>query len=828
MTAGTEQNKQIIIKQLPQYMLSLSQHGIIQQHAEQAGDQGLALYQYDEIDKARRAKYNFEPNPATGENIFWTVNPFFELPVKIGIDPNCMSSRPPTTVLHQMIATVEKFGERLALSVKRDGKHLNWTWLDFYNDILTFARSAIYHGFRHKMGTSIIGFNSPEWVIGNLGTIFANGVAAGVYTTNNSDSAFYVADHSESFIIITEDQGQTEKFIQKLPQLQHAAVIIQYTGKLKPEHEAAIAAFNNKVVGVQQKKTLYMWDQFMAVGNDKTKGNTPQINAELQQRMMLQQPGSCCSLIYTSGTTGNPKAVMLSHDNLTWCAGSALCEVDICENDRFVSYLPLSHVAAQILDIYIPMITGASLTFATPNALKGELVETLQQVRPTVFFGVPRVWEKIYETMKELSKQNNAFKRNLILYAKSVGYTANLTKIQNSTGFFTQLPNRKNIQPEHEHLGYQYYFFKKMIFNMIKQQLGLDQTRFRATAAAPISKEILDFYISIDLPLLEIYGMSESTGPHTINFPHRQKLYSVGTPFPGAYMMLDNCTRNKQTSTAEGDVSNYDGEILMWGRHICMGYLKDQTNTLSTIDVKGYLHTGDVGRVDQYGFLSITGRIKELLITAGGENVAPVPIEDEIKANTQDIVSNVMVIGDRQKYLTAFVTLKCEELGDGGISTTLTESCVANIAAFQNEDGARTPASAATAAKTPESRNIVKILTATPNGDDYLYFLQQQIYSILTHGVQVANGVAVSNAAKVTKYVILPNDFSVANAELTPTMKLKRKVVLAKYESVMDLLYPIDPADKEANTAPKEPAAPHFKVIDVAQHAKTLQQVAKL
>eukprot|EP00461_Guttulinopsis_vulgaris_P002185 UN02186 len=390
-------NKQVIVKPLPQYMLTLSQRGVTQQNLDDA------LKNCDEVDKARRLKYNYEVNPTTGENLLWTVNPFYELPIKLGTDPNCMSSRPPTTILHQMIATVEKFGQRKALSVTRGKLTIEWKWVDFYNDVLTFAKAALYHGFRDKMGTSIIGFNSPEWVIANIGTIFANGVAAGIYTTNTADAAFYVADHSESFIIVTEDVGQTAKFISKLNDLKHVGVIIQYTGDIAQQHIDAVNTFNANTPK-ELHKYIYTWKQFMEIGADNTKGDTPVINEKLRIAMLAQNPGNCCSLIYTSGTTGNPKAVMLSHDSITWTAASALCEVDICENDRCVSYLPLSHIAAQILDIYIPMLTGASVTFATPNALKGELVQTLQAVRPTIFFGVPRVWEKIYETMKEIFK----------------------------------------------------------------------------------------------------------------------------------------------------------------------------------------------------------------------------------------------------------------------------------------------------------------------------------------------------------------------------------------------------------------------------------------
>jgi long-chain-fatty-acid--CoA ligase ACSBG len=750
----------IVIKPLPKYMTLLSNSGMV-------NNKDVPI------------------DPTTGKNLQWTVDPSVELPIRLGVDPTCMSSRPPTTVIHQFTTTVQKFPQRPALKVKRNGVFIEWTWAEFYRDVLLFAKAAVAAGLPRHGGVAIIGFNSPEWLIANLGAVFAGGMSASIYTTNNAEATWYIANHSQSALAVCEDPSQVQKYVTTMDRLPELRVIIQYTGTLNEQHKASIEATGRK---------LYLWADFLqtvmsptttpptatttTTTTTKSSSKSPPIlvnplNGDdetttlLKQRIAEQQPGHCCTLIYTSGTTGNPKAVMLSHDNLTFTAAASLCEIDINETDRFVSYLPLSHVAAQLLDIHIPMLTGASVTFATPDALKGELVQTLQSVRPTVFFGVPRVWEKIYEKMKEISSKNSYLKQQLVLYAKSIGHSANLIKINATSG-----ARPLTAQQQAQQMPYMYSLFEKMIFSQVKTQLGLDQTRFRATAAAPISKEILDFYMSLDMPLLEIYGMSESSGPHTLNLPHRQKLYSVGTTFPGAYMMLHNVDKDG------------NGEICMWGRHVFMGYLRDEQNTMATVTKDGYLHTGDVGKVDNFGFLSITGRIKEILITAGGENVAPVPLEDEIKAQLST-VSNVVVIGDKRKFLSAFVTFKTNEDADGTPTDILTDGCFDQLSQAGLDLGGE--------------KSIKKLLADETT--------KKMLYAYVQEGIKHANSKAVSAAQAIQKFVILDTDFSMNAGELTPTLKLKRKVVLAKYDAIVEQMY-----DENAPPQAIAPVAPTAKL----------------
>lgn len=427
---------------------------------------------------------------------------------------------------------------------------------------------------------------------------------------------------------------------------------------------------------------------------------------------------------------------MLSHDNITWTTGSLRDVVDVNSSDRLVSYLPLSHVAAQLIDIHAPMLVGGCVCFAQPDALKGSLVQTLNEVRPTIFFAVPRVWEKIEEKMRAVGAANGPIKQAIGNWAKQLGIVGSYAKIHN--------------QP----LPWGWTLADKIVYSNVKQALGLDQCRYRATAAAPISRETLEYFMSLDLHILEVYGMSESSGPHTVNSPGNTLMFSVGRPFPGAYHKLDQ-------PDAKGN-----GHILMWGRHVFMGYLKGEKETEETITSDGYNKTGDLGRVNEQGYLYITGRIKELLITAGGENVAPVLIEDAVKAELP-VISNVMVVGDKRKYLGALITLKTDPDKEGNPGPYLTET-VCN--AFKAAGVQNIKYGSTTTADIKKDPTVRK-------------FIQQ--------GIDKANKNVISQAQRVSKWLLLDKDFTL-NDELTPTMKLKRRVVVEKYAAEIESLYAED------------------------------------
>lgn len=446
----------------------------------------------------------------------------------------------------------------------------------------------------------------------------------------------------------------------------------------------------------------------------------------------------CCHLVYTSGTTGPPKGVMLSHDNLTFTA-KRLCDIFYMKDkvERLVSYLPLSHVAANICDIFVMMTSVGTVYFADKNALKGTLTATLQEALPTLFFGVPRVWEKIYERMLEVGRHNKGLKRQIGSWAKKTGLEHNLNILNGGA-------DRATLK---------YKIANTIVFQKVKTALGLNKCQRFYSAAAPISKEILEYFMSLDIRILEIYGMSECSGPHLSNTYENQKIGTIGKELAGFH--------NKIKDVQNEEVKGKGGEICALGRHVMMGYLFNETKTKEVFYEDGWLKSGDIGFEDEDGYVTISGRIKELIITAGGENIPPVLIEDAIKKELP-CLSNVMVIGDRRKFLSCLLTLKVDVDPD----TLIPQPTLAPIALDW----------CATVAKS-SAKTVSEALA------------DELVSKAIQSGIDKANEAAISNAQKVQKWTLLTDDFSVPGGELGPTLKMKRHVVMEKNSSTVENFY---------------------------------------
>ncbi|NXG79459.1 ACBG2 ligase, partial [Baryphthengus martii] len=568
-------------------------------------------------------------------------------------------------------------------------------------------------GLERFHGVCILGFNSAEWFIADIGAILAGGLAAGIYTTNSPEACHYIAENCRANVVVVENDKQLQKILEVQHKLHHLKAIVQYREELK-----------------EKRPNLYSWSEFMDLGKDVP-------DAQLSEIIKSQKPNQCCTLIYTSGTTGQPKGVMLSHDNLTWtgmAAGRFIMFSEATETqDVVISYLPLSHIAAQMTDIWSAMKFGLQVFFAQPDALKGSMVDTLREVRPTAFLGVPRVWEKIEEKIKSMGAKSSTLRRKVASWAKEVGLQTNL-KWMNG---YSEVPVNFRLA---DHL----------VYRKVRKALGLDRCTKCCTGAAPISRETLEFFLSLNIPLFEVYGMSESSGPHTVSMPQAFRLTSCGKEVTGC-----------RTLIYKPD-SNGNGEICFSGRHVFMGYLNMEEKTKEAIDEDGWLHSGDLGRHDKDGFLYITGRIKELLITAGGENVPPIPIENAVK-NAVPIISNAMLVGDKAKFLAMLLTLKCNvniETGEPGddLAPEALEYCQ------------RLGSKATRASEIISSRD-------------------KAVYAAIQNGIAAVNERAVSNAQKIQKWVLLEKDFSIPGGELGPTLKLKRHEVAQKYKEQIAQFY---------------------------------------
>lgn len=576
--------------------------------------------------------------------------------------------------------TVKKHGARTALKVKRGGAWHATSWEGYLALARRAGRALVALGMEKGESVVLIGFNSPEWVISDMGAILAGGVPAGIYTTNSPEQCRYIAAHSEARVAFTENELQTKKILEIRNELPRLVAIVQMTG-------------------VSPSEVVLSWDSFLAKGDTVT-------DADLDARIAAQSPDDVCTLIYTSGTTGDPKAVMLTHDNLTWTADTLVSQLRFGPDDVGLSYLPLSHIAEQMLTLHGPMRMGSTVYFGESVEA---LPENLREVRPTYFLGVPRVWEKMQAKMQAAGASAPPLRKKLVVWAKKMGLAG---------GYAEQ---RGEPKP------FLYPLAKKLVFDKVRERLGMDRLRVAVTGAAPISKDTLEFFLSLGLPLLEVYGMSECTGPASFSAPDAYRTGKAGRIVPGTELKI-----------AE------DGEICYRGRHVFKGYLKDTGATQAALDTDGWLHSGDIGTLDGDRFVQITDRKKDLLITAGGENIAPQVIEGALKS--LPAIGQAVVLGDRQKYLAALLTLDPERVAQEA------EEC--GSPARDVESASKDPV--------------------------FFAHMEKQVAKI---------NATLARVQTIKKFKLLPIDFSIDGGELTPTMKIKRKVVNEKYKAEIEALY---------------------------------------
>ncbi|XP_039072738.1 long-chain-fatty-acid--CoA ligase ACSBG1 [Hyaena hyaena] len=630
--------------------------------------------------------------------------------VHLRVHPTC-PQRPYT--IHQMFrSTLDKYWSLSALGVKRQGVWEDISYSQYYLLARRAAKGFLKLGLERAHSVAILGFNSPEWFFSAVGTVFAGGIITGIYTTSSPEACQYIAHDCQANIIVVDTQKQLEKILKIWKNLPHLKSIVTY-GEAPPRKMADV----------------YTMEELMGLGDELP-------DETLDAIISAQQPNQCCVLIYTSGTTGSPKGVMLSQDNVTWTVrhSSQVSSIQMAEvqQEVVVSYLPLSHIAAQFYDLWTSIQWGAKVCFADPDALKGSLVNTLQEVEPTSHLGVPRVWEKIKERIQEVAAQSGFIRRKMLLWAMSVTLEQNLT-----------CPS-SDLKPFTARLA------DYLVLAKVRQALGFTRCRKNFYGAAPMSIETQHFFLGLNIRLYAAYGLSETSGPHFMSGPDNYRLNSCGILVPGCLVKLVN-------KDAEGV-----GEICLWGRNIFMGYLNMEDKTREAIDADGWLHTGDLGRLGEDGFLYIMGRLKELIITAGGENVAPGPIEEAVKVELP-IISNAILIGDQRKFLSMLLTLKCT-LDPHTYAPTdqLTEQAVE----FCQRAGSR-------------ATTVSEIMARR----------DEAVYRAIDEGIQRVNMRAAARPHHIQKWAIVHKDFSIAGGELGPTMKLKRFIVLDKYKDVIDSFY---------------------------------------
>ena len=586
----------------------------------------------------------------------------------------------PLRVLDVLDRTASAHATLPAVRFKHDGRWHSLDWRGYRERVRATARGLMALGLGAGEHVVIIGFNRLEWFLADLGAIAAGGVPAGIYTTSSPGQCEWIARHCDARIAVVENEEHLAKFLAVRDQLPALRAIVLMEGE-------------------SDDPTVWAWPRMMALGATVAE-------SALEERLAAQRADDVCTLIYTSGTTGEPKAVMLTHDNLTWTAAAAGALIAITPGDDAISYLPLSHIAEQITTLHGAMQHGACTWFAESMEKLGE---NLRDVRPHYFLGVPRVWEKMMERMQAAGAAAPPAKRKLVRWARELGLAG---------GYATQSGGRAPTL---------YAVADALVFRKVRRALGLDRARVLVTSAAPIAVSTLEFFLSLGLPICEVYGMSECTGPATISVPTAYRTGRAGRPFPGTELRVAD-----------------DGEICMRGRHVFAGYFNDAAATADTVDADGWLHSGDIGMIDEFGYLRITDRKKELIITAGGENVAPQFVEGQLKSIP--LVSQAVAVGDRQRYIAVLLTL----------------------------DPQKIPLVAA------EVGSPARDLTTAIQDERVLAYLQREIDRV---------NARLARVQTVKRFAVIPTEFSIEGGELTPTMKLRRRVIAEKYEAEIRGLY---------------------------------------
>jgi len=507
--------------------------------------------------------------------------------------------------------------DRVALREKNRGIWREISWAEYWDRVETFAHALVANGIQPGDRVAIHSDNRPEWVYTDLGSIAARAVCVGLYPTNPTSEVEYLLEDSSSRVLIVEDEEQADK------------VLAVPTADL-PDLEM-IVYLEHRGVDAYDDPRLMSWDAFMKSGAAHRQAHP----GSVADRMAAAGPSDLAYLVYTSGTTGPPKGSMLTLDNLEFAAQEiagmeGIVAGGTTENDLIVSYLPLCHIYEKLFSVVIGTAGGVPVHF-------GESLDTLvadmRDVQPTIVQGVPRIWERIHAAIQVRLASASRLKRfNTALWLKAARYIG-----------------RTLVRREGRHTPLTWVLYRLgnlFLYRSLRERVGLRRVRHAVSAAAPIAPEILEFFMSIGVPIYEAYGMTENSGVATTNRPGRVKLGTVGEAYPGCEIRLDEET----------------GEILTRHRAVFAGYWNKPDATARTIDDQGWLHTGDVGVWVDGTHVRIVDRIKDIIITSGGKNISPSEIENSLK--TSPFIKEAIVIGDRRKYLTALIGIEFDVVSE--------------------------------------------------------------------------------------------------------------------------------------------------------------------
>jgi long-chain acyl-CoA synthetase len=593
------------------------------------------------------------------------------------------------TVADALAATVAAYGDRPAYSDKADGRSewRTYTWQQMYDAAREVAAALVDLGVEPGRTVAIMATNRIEHLVADMGAVLAGAVPMSIYNTLSHEQIAFIAGQSRPAAVFVETADHLDRW---------RTALTSGSGVLA-------------VVGISD--VSFDDDRFTTWESLVERGRAVS-HDEVDARTAALRPEDPATILYTSGTTGDPKGVELSHRNVLFDCEAGLRIIGPESTILSVSYLPYAHIAERILSLYNPQYHGDSHMYlvADPSLLLGALGE----VHPEEFFGVPRVWEKIQSGVAGLlAMEQDADKRAAVEAAMRVG-----------TEYVESLQVGHTTSPE---LQARFEAVEAAVLRPIRAMLGLDRVIWAGSASAPMPLDVARFFAGLGLPIYDIWGMTETCGGATACGPGAFKLGTVGRAYPGIEIRIAD-----------------DGEVLARGPIMTVGYHQRPEATADLIDGEGWLHTGDIGAIDDDGFLSIVDRKKELIITSAGKNIAPSNIESYLKESP--IVGHALAFGDNRPYVVAVLTL------DGEVAPV-----IAQMGGIEFTDLAD--------------------LAAKP-----------EILAMAQDAVDRANA-RLSRPEQVKSFELLPVEWTAESEELTPTLKLKRRVVHAKYADVIDRLY---------------------------------------
>ena len=589
---------------------------------------------------------------------------------------------------------------QVAMREKDFGIWQEYAWDRVWDTVIDAAHALLALGIEPGDRVSIHSEDRPEWVILDLATVAVRGITVGLYPTNPAAEVEYLLSDSGATIHLAEDQEQVDKV---------------FNGVTAVGDLIAIVYLESRGLTAYHDRRLRSWDEFLELGRQHRASN----RGAVERRMAEAEPDDVMTLVYTSGTTGPPKGAMLTNRNFAFSRAILVSRPDRMPNgkppgpnDLILTYLPLCHVAERVFSTWHLVAAGTVLNFA-------ESIDTvttnLREVQPTLFFAVPRIWEKLHAGVLIRANDASRLKRFVLRRGLRSAQRIGKAKVAHDGRHTTASRLR-------------YAFWYPLVLRALKERVGLRRCRYAASGAAPISAEVLEFFMGIGVPVFELYGMTENTAIATANFPGRIKIGTVGEPYPEVELRLDPETGEIQT--------RHDGTFA--------GYWGKPDKTAEAIDADGWLHTGDVGEWVDNTHIRIVDRIKHIIITSGGKNISPSEIENALK--TSPYVKEAMVIGDGRKFISALVGIELDTVGDWALRKNIPYTTYRDLS---------------------EKPEVVELVRSV---------------------VHEAN-TKFASVEQVKEFRLMTKELDHEDGELTATQKIKREAIAAVFGDLIDEMY---------------------------------------